>query len=95
MITPLNDRVIVKRNEEIEGEELMESGLYKPDNAKEKPYTGLVIAVGSGKVINNQFVKLDIVVGDTVVFGKYSGQEVEEDGIKLLVLREEDIFYKK
>lgn len=94
MITPLNDRVIVKRNEEVEGEELMESGLYKPDNAKEKPYTGLVIAVGSGKVINNQFVKLDVVVGDTVTFSKYSGMEVERDGLTLLVLREEDILFK-
>jgi chaperonin GroES len=91
MITPLNDRVIVSR---IEKDEEVKNGLYIPDNAKEKPYEGLVIAVGSGKVVNNVFVPLDVQIGDKVAFGKYSGAEIEIDGELLLVLREEDIYGK-
>ncbi len=92
MLTPLNDRVIISR---IEEKDVVKNGLFIPDNAKEKPYEGLVIAVGSGKVVNQQFVPLDVKVGDTVLFGKYSGVEIESDGVPLLILREEDILARK
>ena len=91
MITPLNDRVVVTRFEE---KEVIKNGIVVPDNAKEKPAEGLVIAVGSGKVVNGEFVKLDVQVGDRVAFGKYSGVEMEIDDVKVLILREEDILVK-
>lgn len=90
-IQPLNDRIIVFR---VEPEEKTDSGLYIPENAKEKPQEGLVIAVGTGKFINNQFVPLDVKVGDKILFGKYSGTEVEVEGETLLILREDEIFAK-
>lgn len=91
MITPLNDRVVVIRDEE---KEVVKNGLLIPDTAKEKPAEGSVIAVGSGKVVNNAFVPLDVNVGDRVAFGKYSGVEMEIDDTKVLILREEDILVK-
>jgi chaperonin GroES len=90
-IKPLVDRIIVSRFEE---EEVIKNGLFIPDNAREKPYRGLVVEVGSGKIVNGVLVPLDVEVGDTVVFGKYSGAEIEIDGVLLLVLREEDIYGK-
>lgn len=87
-IDPLGDRVVVSR---IEAEDVTAGGLFIPETGKEKPQQGLVIAVGPGKVLNNLFVPLDVKFGDKVLFGKYSGTEVEIDGEKLLILREEDI----
>jgi chaperonin GroES len=87
-IIPLNDRVVVSR---LDAEEVTKGGLFIPETGKEKPQEGLVIAVGSGKVVNNLFVPLDVQVGHKVLFGKYSGTDVEIDGEKLLILREEDI----
>ena len=90
-IKPLNDRIVVTRTEV---EDVTKGGLFIPETGKEKPQQGLVIAVGSGKLVNNTFVALDINIGDTVLFGKYSGTEVTVDDAELLILREDEIFAK-
>jgi chaperonin GroES len=88
-IRPLQDRVIVKR---IKEEEMTKGGIIIPDSAKEKPVEGEVVAVGSGKVLENGTVrKLDVKAGDTILFGKYSGTEIKIDGDDRLILREDDI----
>ncbi len=88
-IRPLQDRVIVKRMEE---ETTSAGGIVLPDSATEKPIRGEVIAVGPGKTLDSGKKRpLDINVGDTVLFGKYSGTEVKLDDEELLVMREEDI----
>lgn len=88
-IRPLHDRVVVKRLEE---ENMTKGGIYIPDTAAEKPSRGEVLAIGNGKVLDNGEVrKLDINVGDKIIFGKYSGTEVKVDGQDLLVMREDDI----
>jgi chaperonin GroES len=88
-IRPLHDRVIVKR---LEDERKTASGIVIPDTAAEKPDQGEILAVGKGKILENGEVrKLDVKVGDRVLFGKYSGQTVKVDGEELLVMREEDI----
>lgn len=86
---PLHDRVIVKRTEE---ERTSPGGIVIPDTAAEKPIRGKVVAVGTGKSLDNGTVRpIDLKVGDEVLFGKYSGTEVKVEGDDLLVLREEDI----
>jgi chaperonin GroES len=90
-IKPLNDRIVVFRSEV---EEVTDGGLFIPETGKEKPQEGLVIEVGSGKLVNNQFVPLDVKVGDKVLFGKYSGTEVTVDKVDFLILREDEIFAK-
>ena len=88
-IRPLHDRVIVKRWEE---ERTSPGGIVIPDSAAEKPVKGEVVAVGNGKVLENgETRKLDLKVGDKILFGKYSGTEVKVDGQELLVMREDDI----
>lgn len=88
-IRPLHDRLIVKRFEE---EERTKGGIIIPDNAKEKPQQGEVIAVGSGKVVEDgKKVPLEVKKGDRVLFGKYSGTEIKIDGIEYLMMREEEI----
>ncbi|CAG4883705.1 Cpn10 chaperonin GroES, small subunit of GroESL [Georgfuchsia toluolica] len=88
-IRPLHDRVIVKR---IEDERKTASGIVIPDTAAEKPDQGEVLAVGSGKILDDGKVRpIALKVGDRVLFGKYSGQTVKVDGDELLVMREEDI----
>jgi chaperonin GroES len=88
-IRPLHDRVIVKR---MEGEEKTKGGIIIPDTAKEKPVEGKVIAVGSGKVLENgKKVPLQVKAGDRILFGKYSGTEVKIDGEEHLIMREDDI----
>lgn len=88
-IRPLQDRVILKRVKE---EEKTKGGIIIPDTAKEKPIEGEVVAVGNGKVLEDGSVKkLDVKVGDRVLFGKYSGTEVKLDGEERLIVREEDI----
>ena len=88
-IRPLHDRVIVKR---IEEERKTPGGIVIPDNAAEKPDQGEVLAIGTGKVMEDGKVRaLDVKVGDRVLFGKYSGSSVKVDGDELLVMREEDI----
>jgi len=92
-IRPLQDRVIVKRlEEEIEK---TKGGIIIPDTAKEKPQQGKVIAAGKGKVGDNgKVTPLDVKVGDTVLFGKYSGSDVEVNGTEYKILREGDILAK-
>ena len=88
-IRPLHDRVIVKRVEE---ETTTAGGIVLPGSAAEKPSQGIVLAVGSGKALDNGTVRaLEVKVGDKVLFGKYSGNEVKVDGDDLIVMREEDI----
>lgn len=89
-IRPLHDRVIVER---LESEQKTASGLIIPESAKEKPQLGKVIAVGKGKVRDDGSVQpVELKVGDTVLFGKYSGQEVKVEGNEVLIMREEDIY---
>jgi chaperonin GroES len=88
-IRPLQDRIIVKR---IEEEEKTKGGIIIPDTAKEKPMEGEVIAVGSGKVLENGTKQApEVKKGDRVLFGKYSGTEVKIDGVEHLIMREDDI----
>jgi chaperonin GroES len=88
-IRPLHDRVIVRRLEE---ETTSPGGIVIPDNAKEKPSRGEIIAVGLGKQLDNGDVRaLAVKAGDKVLFGKYAGTEVKVDGEEILVMREEDI----
>jgi chaperonin GroES len=88
-IRPLYDRIVVTRVAE---EEKTKGGIIIPDSAKEKPVEGKVLAVGTGRVLEDGSVrKLDIGVGDRVLFGKYSGTEVTLNGEDHLILREDDI----
>tara|TARA_B100000886_G_scaffold276997_1_gene200948 strand:- start:6 stop:293 length:288 start_codon:yes stop_codon:yes gene_type:complete len=88
-IRPLHDRVIVRRMEE---EKTSPGGIVIPDSATEKPIKGEVLAVGKGKILESGEVRpLDVKVGDMILFGKYSGTEVNVDGEELLVMREDDI----
>jgi chaperonin GroES len=88
-IRPLQDRVIVKR---IEEEEKTKGGLIIPDTAKEKPQEGKVVSVGKGKLNEDgKILPLDVKVNDRVLFGKYSGTEINIDGEEHLIMREEDI----
>jgi chaperonin GroES len=88
-IRPLQDRVIVKR---IEEEEKSKGGIIIPDTAKEKPQEGKVVAVGKGKANEDgKITPLDVKVNDRVLFGKYSGTEINIDGEEHLIMREEDI----
>ncbi len=88
-IRPLHDRVVIRRKEE---ETTSPGGIVLPDSAAEKPIQGEVIAVGNGKILDNGDVRpLDVKVGDTVLFGKYSGTEVKLGDDEVLVMREEDI----
>ena len=88
-IRPLHDRVIIRRMVE---EKTSPGGIVIPDSATEKPVKGEVVAVGNGKILDSGEVRpLDVKVGDTILFGKYSGTEVSVDGEELLVMREDDI----
>ena len=88
-LRPLGDRVVVKV---IEEEEKTAGGIFLPDTAKEKPQKGEVIAVGSGKLLDNgERVPLEVKVGDRIIFAKYGGTEVKVNGNEYLILRESDI----
>ncbi|MEE4245918.1 MAG: co-chaperone GroES [Kangiellaceae bacterium] len=88
-IRPLHDRVIVRR---LEDETTSAGGIVIPDNAKEKPSRGEVVAVGAGKPLDNGDVRaLAVAAGDKILFGKFAGTEVKVDGEELLVMREDDI----
>ena len=88
-IRPLHDRVIVRRLEE---EKVSAGGIVIPDSAKEKPIQGEVTAVGKGKVLESgDVLAMDVKIGDTVLFGKYSGTDVKIGDEEMLVMREEDI----
>jgi chaperonin GroES len=88
-IEPLNDRVLVKRIEEVQ---ITKGGIVIPDTAKEKPIEGKVIAVGPGKMSDaGQRMTLQIKAGDRVLFGKYAGTEIKMEGEEYLMMREEDV----
>ena len=88
-LKPLNDRVVVKRVEE---EEKTAGGIIIPDTAKEKPIQGEVLAVGSGKLMEDGSRRpLDVKAGDRVLFGKYAGTDIKIEGDELLIMREDDI----
>ena len=88
-IKPLSDRVIVKAHE---AEEKTASGIILPVTAKEKPQMGEIVAVGTGKTSDaGNLVKMSLQVGDTVLYGKYSGTEINIDGQELLIMRESDV----
>jgi chaperonin GroES len=90
-VTPLHDRVLIKR---IEEKESVKGGIIIPDTAKEKPQEGEVIAVGTGKIEKGVRVALDVKAGDRVLFGKYSGTEIKVDDEDYLILREDEILAK-
>jgi len=88
-VRPLHDRIIVQRLEE--GEQKI-GGIIIPDSAKEKPQQGKVIAAGNGKTKDDgQRLPLDVKAGDTILFGKYSGQEIKLDGEEYLIMREDEV----
>jgi chaperonin GroES len=88
-VRPLHDRIIVQRLEE--GEQKI-GGIIIPDSAKEKPQQGKVIAVGKGKIKDDgKVLPLDVKEGDTILFGKYSGQEIKLDGEEYLIMREDEV----
>jgi len=90
-LTPLHDRVVVRR---IEEKESIKGGIIIPDSAKEKQQEGEVIAVGSGRREKGERVPLDVKPGDRVLFGKYSGTEIKIDDEELLILKEDEILAK-
>ncbi len=88
-VKPLADRVIV---EPLEAAEKTAGGLYIPDNAKEKPQKGRIVAAGPGKLSDSgSLLKLEVKAGDTVLYGKYSGTEVVIEGKEYLIMRESDV----
>ena len=88
-VKPLHDRVIVKRVDE---EEVTKGGIIIPDTAKEKPVEGKIVAVGDGKVADDgKKIPLEVKAGDSVLFGKYAGTEIQIEGEEHLIMREDDI----
>jgi chaperonin GroES len=90
-ITPLHDRVLVRRLEE---QETAKGGIIIPETAKEKPHEGEVIAVGAGKIEKGHRIPLDVKVGDRILFGKYTGNDITIDSQEYLILREDEILAK-
>jgi chaperonin GroES len=90
-VTPLHDRVLVRRLEE---KETAKGGIIIPDTAKEKPQEGEVIAIGAGKIEKGHRIPLDVKVGDRILFGKYTGSDIKIDDQEYLILREEEILAK-
>jgi chaperonin GroES len=88
-VRPLHDRLLVRRLEE---KETAGGGIIIPDTAREKPMKGKVLAVGNGRVLENgKKLPLDVKAGDKVLFGKYSGTEIEIDGEEVLIVREDEV----
>lgn len=87
-IKPLGDRVVIKR---LEAEETTKSGIVLPGSAKEKPQEAEVVAVGPGGVVDGKEVRMEVKVGDKVLFSKYAGTEVKIDGEEYSILRQDDI----
>lgn len=88
MIKPLGDRVVIKR---VEAEETTKSGIILTGAAKEKPQEALVVAVGPGKFEDGNQIKMEVKVGDRILFSKYSGNEIKYDGEELIILKQDDI----
>lgn len=87
-IRPLGDRVVIKR---IEAEETTKSGIVLPGTAKEKPQEAEVVAVGPGGLVNGKEVKMEVKVGDKVLFSKYAGNEIKVDNTEYIILKQDDI----
>lgn len=86
---PLYDRILVER---VESEEVTKGGIILPDTAKEKPQQGKIIAVGHGRRMEDgKVIALELKVGDTVLFGKYSGSEIKIEGVEYLIMKEDDV----
>ncbi|GAB4132618.1 co-chaperone GroES [Thermopirellula anaerolimosa] len=91
-LRPLDDRIVV---EPLEAEETTPGGIVLPDTAKEKPQRGTVLAVGPGRLLDNgKRTEISVAVGDEVIFGKYSGTDIEIDGREVKILRESDVLAK-
>ena len=90
-VTPLHDRVLVRRLEE---KETVKGGIIIPDTAKEKPQEGEVVAVGAGRREKGELIPLDVKVGDRILFGKYSGSDIKIDDEEYLILKEDEILAK-
>jgi len=88
-IQPLHDRLVVKR---IEAEEIVKGGIVIPDTAREKPQSGVVMAIGKGKILENGTrIEMTVKKGDQILFAKYSGTEIKLDGEEYLILREDEV----
>lgn len=87
-IRPLGDRVVIKR---LEAEETTKSGIVLPGAAKEKPQEAEIVAVGPGGVVNGKEVKMEVKVGEKVLFSKYAGNEIKIDGVEYTILKQDDI----
>ena len=90
-ITPLHDRVLVRRLEE---KETVKGGIIIPDTAREKPQEGEVVAVGSGRREKGELIPLDVKPGDRVLFGKYSGNDIKIDDEEYMIMKEDEILAK-
>ena len=87
-LVPLGDRVVLKQ---VEAEETTNSGIVLPGQAQEKPQQAEVVAVGPGGVVEGKEVKMEVAVGDKVIYSKYSGTEVKMDGTEYIIVRQNDI----
>ena len=87
-LVPLGDRVVLKQ---IEAEETTKSGIVLPGQAQEKPQQAEVVAVGPGGVVDGKEVKMEVVVGDKVIYSKYAGTEVKMDGTEYIIVKQNDI----
>jgi chaperonin GroES len=94
LFKPLGNRIVI---EPLEGDDQMSSGgIFIPDTAKEKPQDGTIVAVGPGRLTDEgKRVPMEVAVGDVVVYSKYAGTEYKEDGVEYLIVREDDILFKK
>ena len=90
-ITPLHDRVLVRRTEE---KETVKGGIIIPDTAREKPQEGEVVAVGNGRREKGELIPLDVKPGDRVLFGKYSGNDIKIDDEEYMIMKEDEILAK-
>jgi chaperonin GroES len=90
-ITPLHDRVLVRRTEE---KETVKGGIIIPDTAREKPQEGEVVAVGNGRREKGELIPLDVKPGDRILFGKYSGNDIKIDDEEYMILKEDEILAK-
>jgi chaperonin GroES len=87
-IRPLGDRVVIKR---IEAEETTKSGIVLPGAAKEKPQEAEIVAVGPGGVVDGKEIRMEVKVGDRVLFSKYAGNEIKVEGVEYTILKQDDI----
>jgi len=87
-IRPLSDRVLIKR---LEAEETTKSGILLSGSSKEKPQEAEVVAVGPGKIEDGKLIKMEVTVGDIILFSKYAGSEIKYDGIEYIILKQEEL----